>query len=192
MRFLIELDKLKTVLRQTLIADGSRQENTAEHSWHLATMALVLAEYAPQPLDLQRALAIALVHDLVEIHAGDSFCYDPNAMRTKEAREALAAARLFTLLPPEQASYLHQLWQEFEACNTNEARYITALDRLQPLLQNYASRGGSWKRHGITLARVIERSAPIADTCPLLWDFARKLIEDAAYQGLFPTSSGSA
>ncbi len=188
MQFVFELDRLKSVLRQTTLADASRQENDAEHSWHLAMMALLLAEYAPQPLDLQRATAMALVHDIIEIDAGDSFCYDAEAMRTKAAREARAATRLYAMLPDDQACALRALWDEFEAGLTNEARYVGALDRLQPLLLNYASAGGSWKRHGITLERVIERCAPIGEAAPALWQYAQELIADAVNQHFVPAA----
>lgn len=184
LQFVQELDKLKNILRQTTLTDGSRRENAAEHSWHLATMTLLLAEYAPQPLDLAHALALALLHDIVEIDAGDSFCYDADAMRTKNMREAQAAARLFSLLPSDQTSMVHALWREFEEGVTNEARFVAALDRLQPLLQNYAAGGGSWKSHGITLAQVIERCAPIGDACPALWAYVQALIQEAARRGI--------
>lgn len=188
MQFVVELDKLKSVLRQTTLADCSRAENSAEHSWHLALMVLLLAEYAPQPLDMRRALAMALLHDVVEIDAGDSFCYDAEAMRTKDEREVQAAARLFGLLPADQAAAARALWDEFEAGETNEARYVGALDRLQPLLMNYASGGGSWKRHGITLERIIERCAPIGDACPALWEYAQHVIRDAVKRQFVPTA----
>lgn len=188
MQFIMELDKLKAVLRQTTLADCSRPENSAEHSWHLALMALLLAEYAPQPLDMRRALAMALLHDVVEIDAGDSFCYDAEALRTKDEREARAAARVFGLLPADQAAAARALWDEFEAGETNEARYVGALDRLQPLLMNYASGGGSWKRHGIALARILERCAPIGDACPLLWEYAQDVIREAVKRQFVPTA----
>lgn len=188
MQFVMELDKLKSVLRQTTLTDCSRAENSAEHSWHLALMTLLLAEYAPQPLDMWRALAMALLHDVVEIDAGDSFCYDAEAMRTKDEREAQAAARVFGLLPADQAAAARALWDEFEAGATNEARYIGALDRLQPLLMNYASGGGSWKRHGITLERIIERCAPIGAACPALWEYAQNVIREAVKRQFVPTA----
>lgn len=188
MQFVVELDKLKSVLRQTTLADCSRAENSAEHSWHLALMVWLLAEYAPQPLDLRRALAMALLHDVVEIDAGDSFCYDAEAMRTKDEREAQAAARLFGLLPADQATAARALWDECEAGETNEARYVGALDRLQPLLMNYVSGGGSWKRHGITLERIIERCAPIEAACPALWEYAHDVIRDAVKRQFVPTA----
>jgi len=183
MEFAAELDKLKGVLRKTTLGSGSRVENSAEHSWHVAVMTWMLAEYAPQPLDVQRAMAMALLHDVIEIDAGDSFCYDVEAMRTKDEREARAAARLFALLPAEQAREARGLWEEFEAGATNEARYVGALDRLQPLVQNYLSGGGSWKRHGITVEQVVERCAPIGDACPALWEYAQRMIDDACERG---------
>jgi len=190
MQFVAELDKLKRVMRQTLLAGGTRAENSAEHSWHVAVMTWMLAEYAPQPLDVQRAMAMAVLHDVIEIEAGDSFCYDVAAMRTKEEREARAAARLFALLPADQAGEARGVWEEFEAGRTNEARYVGALDRLQPLVQNYLSGGGSWKRHGITVEQIVERCAPIGEACPALWEYAQRMIDEARERGYMCGAAG--
>jgi len=138
LRFVVEIDRLKTVLRQTLLTDASRQENSAEHSWHLALMAALLAEHAGAEVDVTRTMKMVLVHDVVEIDAGDAFCYDAAANVGKEERERLAAERIFGLLPAEQAAELHALWVEFEAGETAEARFAVALDRLQPLLPRQA------------------------------------------------------
>ncbi len=133
--FIVELDKLKRILRQTLVMDGSRRENSAEHSWHLAVMAVLLSEHAREAVDVQRVVKMLLIHDVVEIDAGDTFCYDAAATVGKEERERGAAERLFGLLPEEQAEELHELWEEFEARGTAEAQFANALDRLQGLLQ---------------------------------------------------------
>ena len=187
MRFIVELDRLKRVLRRTSLITTARRENDAEHSWHLAAMAVLLAEYAPaQITDLLRVVAMCLLHDVVEIDAGDTFCYDAVGARTQAAREQKAARRIFALLPADQASACRELWEEFEEGATPEARYAAALDRLQPLLLNYHSRGTSWKKHGVSLAQIISRCAPIGDACPALRTYVQGLIDDAVRQGFVP------
>jgi putative hydrolases of HD superfamily len=175
--FLVEADRLKGVLRQTTLCDGSRAENSAEHSWHLALMAAVLAEHAPAGADVARAVGMVLVHDLVEIDAGDTFAYDATANVGKAEREQRAAERIFGLLPPEQAAELRALWVEFEKNATAEARYANAIDRLQPLLNNHHSGGGSWKAHGVSRAQVLERMAPIAVAMPGMWPTVLDIVE---------------
>ena len=181
--FVREIDQLKNVLRQTQLLDGSRSENSAEHSWHLSLMAIVLAEHAAQEIDLLRVLKMLLVHDIVEIDAGDTFCYDDEAALDKEEREQKAADRIFQLLPSDLAADLRALWDEFEGRATPEARFATALDRLQPMLHNVGNRGGSWKEHGITRRRVEERNCVIEDGAPDLWSAARKMLDDAERDG---------
>lgn len=182
--FLIEIDKLKQVYRQTLISDGSRQENDAEHTWHLAMMAITLAEYANNPeLDLLRVVKMLLVHDLVEIDAGDTYAYDEQGHQDKEEREQKAAARIFPILPADQAEKLYGLWMEFERRETPEARFANACDRLQPLLLNYQTEGLLWKKRGITSEQVLKRNQPIADGAEPLWDYVRKLVESAVEKG---------
>ena len=182
--FVREIDKLKLIKRQTLLMDASRQENDAEHSWHLALMALVLGEYADDgAIDLLRVIRMVLVHDLVEIDAGDTFCYDEAGNRDKTQRELAAADRLFNLLPPDQADEIRSLWEEFEASQTPEARFANALDRLQPLMHNAFTRGAMWQRHGIVRSQVIDRNRRIGNGAPELWTFARDLIETAVREG---------
>lgn len=183
LRFVVEIDRLKGVLRQTLVGDGSRRENSAEHSWHLAIMAIVLAEYAPAGVDLMRAVKMLLAHDLVEIDAGDAFCYDPEAVLGKEERERLAAERLFAILPDPEGGELRALWAEFEERATPDSRFANALDRLQPLLQNLETGGGTWRMHGVPRERVLERMAPIRDAMPELWPFVEAELERAAAEG---------
>ncbi len=190
-RFVMELDKLKSVIRRTLILGGVRDENSAEHSWHLALMAVLLAEYADQPVDLARVVKMALVHDVVEIDAGDTFCYDEQACRDKDAREQQAAERIFNLLPADQAAEFRALWEEFEARVTPESRFANAMDRLQPLLLNYHAEGKSWRAHGVTSDRVIKRCQPIEEGSKHLWDYGRSLIEAAVEKG-YVTCSGPA
>ena len=183
MAFVMEMDRLKGVIRRSLTLGGQREENSAEHSWHLALMVVLLAEYADQPFDLARAVKMALVHDLVEIDAGDTFCYDEQACRDKDVREQRAADRLFAVLPPEQGAEFRALWEEFEAAVTPESRIANAMDRLQPLLLNYHSMGKAWREHGVTQDRVVERCRPIGEGSEKLWEYARKLIEKAVEDG---------
>jgi len=168
-RFIVEIDKLKGVLRRTLLTDRSRRENSAEHSWHLAVMALLLAEYAEPGVDVRRVMELVLVHDLVEIDAGDTFAYDAAGNMDRESRERAAADRLFGLLPPDQAARLRALWDEFESSQSPEARYALALDRLQPLLQNVHTEGGAWRSHGVTREQVLLRMSPIRDLNEDMW-----------------------
>jgi putative hydrolase of HD superfamily len=182
-QFILEIDKLKGILRQTLLIDESRRENSAEHSWHLAIMAILLAEYAPETVDVLRVIKMLLVHDLVEIDAGDTFCYDVQGNQDKAAREAQAADRLFGLLPADQEAELRSLWLEFEARETPAARFAAALDRIQPFLHNRETRGGTWQLHSITSDRVLQRMAPVKDGTPELWPFIQRAIEDCIAAG---------
>ncbi len=181
--FIIEIDRLKQVIRQTLLTDGTRQENSAEHSWHLAMMAIILSEYAPEGVDLLRAIKMLLIHDLVEIDAGDTFCYDVEVNQSKAVREEQAALRLFGLLPAEQGSELRLLWQEFEARVSVTAKFAAALDRIQPLLHNQQTEGGTWRIHNITRAQVIERMRPVEAGIPELWCFVQQVIEKCVVAG---------
>lgn len=185
LNFLYEIDKLKTVFRRSnLICDTSRFENSAEHSWHLAFYVLVLAEYANEKIDPLRVLKMVLLHDLVEIDAGDTFCYDLSANIGKQEREILAAKRLFGLLPAEQGAELMQLWQEFEAGETADAKFAVSVDRLQPLLHNYTTGGGSWKRHAIKRNQVDARMQPIAEGSTALFDLMKSILDDAVAQAI--------
>jgi putative hydrolase of HD superfamily len=187
LRFLREADKLKGVVRQSRLSfDPARRENDAEHSWHLALMAVVLAEQAADPgLDLLRVLRMLLVHDIVEIDAGDTFLYDEQEARTQAEREAAAAARLFGLLEEPRRSELESAWEEFEARATPEARFARALDRVQPILQNLYTDGVSWRAHGVTAAQVRERNrAIVLEGAPALWPYLEALIDEAVRRGL--------
>jgi 5'-deoxynucleotidase YfbR-like HD superfamily hydrolase len=184
LRFLLEADQLKGVLRQSRIIDGSRRENSAEHSWHLALMSLVLGEYAPPGTDLGRVTAMLLVHDLVEIDAGDLFVYaGEQAQARQEAAERAAADRLFALLPDGQAGTVRALWDEFEERRTPEAKFARALDRLQPMLANYEQGGGTWAQHSVPASQVLAKVALIEDGSPALGQFARELISAAVSRG---------
>lgn len=182
-QFIIEIDRLKHILRQTLLIDGSRRENSAEHSWHIAVMAFTLAEYAPEEVDIFHAIKMLLIHDLVEIDAGDTFCYDVQGNHSKAEKEAQAALRLFGLLPLDQASELRSLWDEFEAGETATAKFAAALDRIQPLLHNQQTQGGTWRIHGISRDQVMKRVAPVKTGAPELWPFVLQLIEDCVAAG---------
>ncbi len=182
-QFIIEIDRLKQILRQTLLTDGSRRENSAEHSWHLAMMAIALAEYTPEGVDLFHAIKMLLIHDLVEIDAGDTFCYDVQGNHSKAAKEAQAALRLFGILPANQGSELRLLWEEFEAGKTPTAKFAAALDRIQPLLHNQQTEGGTWRIHGIRRDQVMKRVAPVEAGAPELWPFVLQLIEDCVAAG---------
>jgi putative hydrolase of HD superfamily len=182
--FLLEADRLKQVERQTAIIGGSRRENTAEHSWHLGLFALVLGEHADDDVDLARVVAMVLVHDLVEIDAGDTFAYDESGYETKAAREQAAADRLFGLLPEEQGRRLRELWEEHEAAETPDARFANALDRLQPVLLNHAAGADApWVRHGVTYEQIVRRNAPIAAGSEALWAEAHERIAEAVANG---------
>lgn len=185
-QFIAEVDKIKNIFRQTKIHDGSRRENDAEHSWHLALMAFLLAEYADEQgsdIDMLKVIKMCIVHDIVEIDAGDTFCYDTVAGMDKLEREQRAAERIFGLLPEDQCKELHQLWEEFDAMLTPEAKYAAALDRLQPVLLNILNKGGTWREHGIKKEQVINRNKHIGDGAPELWEFASALIDDAVDKG---------
>lgn len=184
MQFALEADKLKEVIRRTRLPGSGRRENSAEHTWHIVLMAVTLAEHASTAgLDLTRVVQMLLVHDLVEIDAGDTFGYDTAGHADKREREVRAAERIFGLLPADQAAQYRALWDEFEAVATPEARFALALDRLQAVMLNAASAGGSWREHGITYDRVVERNRVIADGSPALWQYALGLLDHAVAQG---------
>lgn len=185
LRFALEIDSLKSVLRRNSITDGSRRENSGEHSWHLALMAIVLAPHAGAPVDVGRVVEMLLVHDLVEIDAGDTFVYDAAAREQQEEVERLAADRLFGLIPGDDGARLRAAWDEFEAAATPEARFAHSVDRIAPLLLNHANHGELWADYGITAERVRAYNAHIADGAPDLWTAAQVLIADADENGWF-------
>ena len=189
--FMIELDKLKGILRRTKPVGMARYENSAEHSWHLAMMAILLAEYADEPVDVGRVIQIVLVHDIVEIDADDTFVYDEEARRNKQAIEAAAAERIFGLLPADQRDQLMALWQEYETRTTPEGRFAYALDRLLPLTQNYHNGGQTWQENGIRAEQVRRVNAPIGLGSQRLWSQAQAFIDDAVRQGFLPDTVSS-
>ena len=181
--FILEIDQLKSVLRRSYLLNENRRENSAEHSWHLAMMALVLAEYANAEVNQLRVLKMLLVHDIVEIDSGDTYVYDQAGNDTKAEREQAAAKRIFGLLPEGHSAELAALWQEFEARETPEAKFAAALDRLMPLLHNYHTEGRSWREHGISEAQVLNLNSHMADGSETLWEYAEALIKNAATRG---------
>ncbi len=188
--FIRELDRLKNVRRQTWLMDASRKENSAEHSWHIALMAMVLGEYAPaDDVDVGRVIQMLLVHDIVEIDAGDTFCYDQSAVSDQRGREQDAARRLFGLLPADIGKRFAALWEEFEARQTPEARLANALDRLQPILNNYHTGGKSWQDNGISHDQVLARNRVMSEGAPLLWRYVEKLLARAVAEGILSPSA---
>src|SRR5260221_1342555 len=177
--FILEVDRLKEVYRQSYLLSADRHENSAEHSWHLAIAALLLAEHANQPIDTSRVIRMALVHDLVEIDAGDTFIYDAVGNLEKAAKEEKAADRIFGLLPPDQRDEWRALWQEFERRETAEAKFANALDRLLPVLHNYFTNGRSWKEHRITREQALMKNAVIGEGSDTIWYLVETLIRDA-------------
>jgi putative hydrolase of HD superfamily len=187
--FIVEIDKLKRVYRRSrVVSDPERRENDAEHAWHLTAMALVLHRYAEGNPDLLRTLKMLIIHDLVEIDAGDTFAYDAAAHSDKLEREERAAKRLFGLLPEAQADEMYRLWLEFEKRETPEAKFAAALDRLQPILTNYFTEGATWREHGVTSGQVFERNRVVGESSPALWELAKRLIDDAVTKGYLKPS----
>lgn len=193
LRFILEIDRLKGVGRQSYVLGGARKENSAEHSWHVAMMVLVLAEYADEPVDRARVVQLLLVHDLVEIDAGDTYIYDAPGNVSKAAREQAAADRLFALLPADQAAQFRGLWEEYEAGATAESRFAGSLDRLMPLLHNLATAGRSWHEHGVTADQVRERNLPhIEMGCRRFWRYAEEVVATAESSGFMAPATAAA
>jgi putative hydrolase of HD superfamily len=185
LEFILEIDKLKQIYRQNLVTGTNRKENDAEHSWHLAMMAILLSEYASeQKIDVLYVIKMVLIHDLVEIDAGDTFAYDEKGYEDKEEREQKAADRLFNILPADQAEEMLKLWREFEAMETPEARFAASLDRFQPLLLNYNTDGHTWKKPGVSSEKVLKRIEPARTQAPQIWEYATNLIENAIDKGM--------
>ena len=172
MQFIQELDKNKGIGRQTYILEGKRKENDAEHMFHLAIMAAVLAEHANEPVDVLKVMTMVLIHDAVEIDAGDTYAYDTAGNATKREREVKAADRIFHLLPKDQEEYFRGLWEEFEANETAEARFANAIDKVQPTMLNHASGGRAWKEHGVAVSQIYNRNGSTANGSKVLWDYA--------------------
>lgn len=183
-RFITEIDRLKQICRQNVVIGTTRNENDAEHSWHLAVMALLLSEYsAHKDLDTFRVVKMVLIHDLVEIDAGDTFCYDEKGYEDKDERERKAAERLFKILPEDQAKEIWELWREFEELCTPESRVAACLDRLQPLILNYNTGGYTWQKPGVNSAKVFKRNELLEKDMPELWEYVKEVVEDSIRKG---------
>ena len=182
--FVLVIDEMKNVLRRNLVVDGSRRENDAEHSWHLAMLAMILEEYSSQKVDIERVLKITLVHDLVEVYAGDTFAYDAKGNEDKLDREIEAANRLFGMLDPVQGAEIRALWDEFEAKETAESRYANAVDRLQPLLLNYMTNGHTWKLGDVHATQIYKRMDIIRTATPELWHIVEGIINTSIQAGI--------
>ncbi|MFZ4656949.1 MAG: HD domain-containing protein [Caldilineaceae bacterium] len=181
--FIMELDKLKSILRRSYVTHANRRENSAEHSWHIALAALTLAEYANEPVDVSHVIKLLLIHDIVEIDAGDTFVYDIAGKVDQFDRETLAAERIFGLLPPEQGVAYHKLWQEFEERITPEAKFARAVDRLLPVLHNCYTQGRGWQEHHIQQTQVLAANRVIEEGSADLWRFIQGKIQEAVDQG---------
>ena len=181
--FIIEIDKVKNIFRQTYLSDKKRKENDAEHSWHIALMALLLNEYAEESVDVLKVMTMVLIHDLVEIDAGDTYAYDEAGNQTKRQRELAAADRIFGILPEDQGKYLRELWDEFEAYETAEAKYAHLLDNLQPLLLNDAADGIAWLEHGVKKSQIYKRNARIEETSAVIWEKMKEIVEKHIEKG---------
>jgi len=181
--FILEIDRLKEVTRRSYLTISKRRENSSEHSWHIAVIAMLMSEHANEKPDMCRVLCMLLIHDLVEIDAGDTYCYDPQGALDKAHREKVAADRLFGVLPDDQAQWMRKLWEEFEAGTTPEAKFANAVDRFMPLLHNFYTQGRSWRENGISREQVEERMARVKEGSAALWDYSRGLIEEAVDRG---------
>lgn len=171
-QFCEEIDKEKLIGRQNYLSDGNRKENDAEHAWHMAIMTLLLSEYANEEIDVLKTISMLLIHDLVEIDAGDTFAYDEEAKKTQRQRELVAADRIFGMLPEDQAVKFRQLWDEFEECKTPEAKFARTMDNIQPAMLNSASNGKSWKENEVRLSQILNRNKNTAEGSKVLWDYS--------------------
>ena len=177
LQFILEIDKVKKIIRQTPLSDASRKENDAEHSWHIALMAYLLQEYVEEPVEVSKVMLMVLIHDLVEIDAGDTYAYDEEGAKTKDERERKAADRIFGLLPEDQGVYLKALWEEFEAYETAEAKYAHMLDNFQPLLLNDAAGGISWTEHQVKKSQIYKRNEKVEETSVTIWKCMQNKID---------------
>lgn len=183
-KFAIVIDEMKNIFRRNLIIDGSRRENDAEHSWNLAMLAMLFEEYSTEKVDLEKVLKIALVHDLIEVYAGDTFAYDVKGNEDKLQREIESANKLFGILDPEQGAEIRALWDEFEAKETPESKYANAIDRIQPLINNYMTNGHTWKEGDVHAPQIYKRMDIIRTTTPALWPIVEGIINTSIEIGI--------
>lgn len=182
--FIVELDKMKTILRRTSLINEDRYEDDAQHSWHIAVMAMVLAEYANEKIDVCKVIKMLLVHDLVEIYAGDTFCYDKEANKDKKERELKAADKIYGMLDVDKGKELRALWEEFEEMKTPEAIFAASMDNLQPMLNNYNNGGGTWKKFDVPQSEIYKRISPVKQASNELWKYVEFMLEDAYNKGM--------
>ena len=183
-KFVMIIDDMKNIFRRNLIIDGSRRENDAEHSWHFAMLAMILEEYSAEKINIERVLKIALVHDLIEVYAGDTFAYDAKSNEDKHEREVQAAEKLFGILDPVQGAEIRALWDEFEQMETPEARYANAIDRIQPLILNYMTNGHTWKEGNVHSTQIYKRMDIIRTAMPELWHIVEGIISTSVEIGI--------
>lgn len=183
MDFLLEVDKLKLITRQTYLSNGERKENDAEHSWHLALMAVLLREYANEPVDVAKVMTMVLIHDLVEIDAGDTYAYDAAGNKTKREREVKAAQRIFGILPEDQAEMFRELWEEFEAYETPEAKFAHMCDNMQPFMLNHATGGRSWREHEVKKSQVLGRNSRLAEGSRTMKQYFDEILAEHVEKG---------
>lgn len=183
-QFIKEIDQIKYIQRRTKLFNSDRPENDAEHSWHLAMMAMVLSEYSNEPVDVLKVVKMVLIHDIVEIDAGDTFIYDTQKNHSNTEEELLAAKRIFGLLPKEQAEDFIAVWEEFEAGETHEAKFARAMDRLEPLLQNTSNNGGTWKEFDVSFETVFQKKRIIKEGSDTIWNFAEQLLNESVEKGI--------
>ena len=181
--FIREIDKEKFIGRQTYLTDGERKENDAEHAWHMAIMTVLLAEYSNEPIDVLKTVTMLLIHDLVEIDAGDTYAYDEEAKKTQRERELKGAERIFGMLPPDQGEKLRSLWDEFEAGETKEAKFAITLDKTQPIMLNDATDGRAWMEHGVKKEQIMARNKKTPDGSVKIWDYFEKIINKNVEKG---------
>ena len=181
--FIKEIDKEKFIQRQTRLSDNVRRENDAEHAWHMAIMTVLLSEYANEKIDVLRTVTMLLIHDIVEIDAGDTYAYDEEGLKTQRERECQAADRIYALLPEDQQSKLRDIWEEFEAGETPEAKFAHVLDNAQPMLLNDASEGKSWREHGVKKSQIMKRNARTHEGSEAIWEYQKEIIEQNIKKG---------
>jgi putative hydrolase of HD superfamily len=182
-RFLLEIDKLKNVLRRSVLSDHSRRENSAEHSWHLAMIAVCLKEYAEGPVDILKVITMLLLHDIVEIDAGDTFVHSTEQQEQQREKEVLAARRIFSLLPADQSAAYHALWVEFDHGDSAEAKFARVIDRVEPVMLHEATEGVVWRKHGVTHSQILRRLGSIEKDAPRLWPRVKRVIDKALETG---------
>lgn len=181
--FIREIDKEKEITRHTFLADASRRENDAEHAWHMAIMTILLSEYSNEEIDILKTITMLLIHDIVEIDAGDTYAYDEQGKETQAMREEIAAKRIFNMLPEDQAGKMIALWHEFEAQETPEAKFARCMDNIQPMMLNDASNGLAWEENGVKISQILKRNERTAEGSKVLWDYMKHILQQNMDEG---------